>query len=123
MIKGAPDDEIIRCKKWIKGALKLLNTHNFSDIRKGILNGVYTLWPAPDGCLVTEFVEYPKMRVLNVFLGGGKLERLIDMRQSIESFAIATGCKKLSITGREGWAKVFLKDGLVREAVVMSKEL
>ena len=63
------------------------------------------------------------MRVLNVFLGGGKLERLIDMSQSIESFAIATGCKKLSITGREGWAKVFLKDGLVREAVVMSKEL
>ena len=63
------------------------------------------------------------MRVLNVFLGGGKLERLIDMRVSIENFARETGCKKLSITGRQGGSKVFEKNGLVKEAVVMSKEL
>ncbi len=116
-------DDISRCKRWIKNALKLLDTHNFSDIRRGILDGRYILWPAPDGCLVTEFVEYPKMRVLNVFLGGGKVERLIDMRVSIENFARETGCKKLSITGRQGWSKVFEKNGLVKEAVVMSKEL
>jgi|TARA_R110000824_G_C14885124_1_gene643850 hypothetical protein len=116
-------DDIERCRGWIEGALKLLDTHDFFDIKEGILNGRFVLWPAPDGCLVTEFIEYPKYRVLNVFLGGGKLERLVDMRPAMEDFAKKTGCKKISITGRKGWQKILNNNGGKVEAYVMAKEL
>ena len=41
------------------------------------------IWPADDGCLVTEMLLYPKKKVLHIFLAGGKLETLTDMHESV----------------------------------------
>ena len=104
---GYIEQELHRCREWIEGALKVYDTHDFEDIKEGVLNGRYHLWHGEDACIITEFIEYPKYRVLNVFLSGGDLKRLMIMRKSVEKFGKETGCKKLIGSGRKGWARVF----------------
>ena len=100
------DSELERCKPWIESALGYSGgTHDFSDIVEGLQRGVLQLWPTPKGCIVTEIVVYPKKKVLNVFLGGGELEQILDMHKDVIAWAKAQGCSALSMSGRFGWKK------------------
>ena len=103
-----PISEIDKCKDWIEGALKYSGgTHDYADIIRGIKQNKMQLWPAMDACLVTEIFTFPKLKCLNVFLGGGNLETLKDMHDSVEAFGKMMGCKKVTISGRKGWVRVF----------------
>lgn len=100
--------ELERCRPWIEAALEYSGgTHAWDDIVAGIRSGHMQLWPGPRGCLVTEIVAYPRKRVLNVFLGGGQLEQLVEMAADVEAWALAQGCDGATIAGRPGWQRVF----------------
>lgn len=115
---------IERCRPWIAAALEYSRgTHTVEDVEHGILSGRFHLWPAARGCLVTEFIEYPQKRVLNVFLGGGELDQLTDMHDAVEAFARAAGCKAVLIQGRRGWARVWRDQGFKPVATVLEKEI
>lgn len=86
-------------------------THNFDDVEAGLALGKMQLWPAPKGCIVTEIVVYPRKKVLNVFLGGGELDQLLDMHEDVIAWSKAQGCVALTITGRYGWKKPLTKHG------------
>lgn len=106
MPKDTQVNELERCRPWIEAALEYSGgTHSFEDVAKGILEGNMQLWPTPRGCIVTEIVVYPKKKVLNVFLGGGELDQLLDMHNDVTAWAKSYGCEALSITGRFGWKK------------------
>ena len=75
------------------------------DIALGIKEARMQLWPSPRGCIVTEIVVYPRKKVLNVFLGGGELDQLLDMHSDVTDWAKSYGCEALTITGRFGWKK------------------
>ena len=106
MPKDTQDNELERCRPWIEAALEYSGgTHNFEDVAKGIVEGNMQLWPSPRGCIVTEIVIYPRKKVLNVFLGGGGLDQLLDMHSHVTSWAKHYGCEALTITGRFGWKK------------------
>ena len=80
MPKDTQVNELERCRPWIEAALEYSGgTHEFEDVAKGIVEGRMQLWPSPRGCIVTEIVVYPKKKTLNVFLGGGELDQLLDM--------------------------------------------
>lgn len=99
-------EELTRCKPWIEAALEYSGgTHDFDDIVEGLQKGVMQLWPTPRGCIITEIVIYPKKKVLNVFLGGGELDQIMEMHESVIEWAKAQGCKALTMTGRFGWKK------------------
>lgn len=99
-------DELERCRPWIEAALEYSGgTHIFEDIAEGIIKGDMQLWPAARGCIVTEIVVYPRKKVLNVFLGGGELDQLMDMHSDVIEWAKHYGCEACSITGRFGWKK------------------
>ena len=99
-------NELERCRPWIEAALEYSGgTHNFEDVSKGIVDGNMQLWPSPRGCIVTEIVIYPRKKVLNVFLGGGELDQLLDMHSDVTSWAKHYGCEALTITGCFGWNK------------------
>ena len=105
-------DDIKNCQKWIEDALEYSGgTHNFEDVVDGLRNGVMQLWAAPKGCIVTEIVVYPRKKVLHVFLGGGKLDQLIDMHKDVIQWAKAQGCAALTMTGRFGWKKPLAMHG------------
>ena len=117
------EDELERCRPWIEAALEYSGgTHVFDDIVDGIRSGSLQLWPAKKGCIVTEIVCYPKLKKLNVFLGGGNLEQILDMDSSVISFAKDNGCKSLTMTGRKGWVKPLLSDGWTNPYFVYEKD-
>lgn len=116
--------ELERCKPWIVAALEYSGgTHLFEDIAAGIASGHMQLWPAPDGCLVTEIVVFPRKKVLNVFLGGGKLRQLTDMHDDVAAWARAQGCEAATINGRPGWQRVYRSRGWQPLHMTLTKEL
>jgi hypothetical protein len=105
-------DELARCRAWIEAALEYSGgTHNFDDVAEGLASGKMQLWPAPKGCIVTEIVVYPRKKVLNVFLGAGELDQLMDMHKDVIAWSKAQGCVAVTITGRHGWKKPLTKHG------------
>ena len=104
--------ELERCRPWIEAALEYSGgTHLFEDVEAGLMSGVMQLWPSPKGCIVTEIVVYPRKKVLNVFLGGGELDQILDMHSDVIAWSKAQGCEALMMTGRFGWKKPLEKHG------------
>jgi hypothetical protein len=105
-------DELARCRPWIEAALEYSGgTHSFDDVAEALASGKMQLWPAPKGCIVTEIVVYPRKKVLNVFLGAGELDQLMDMHKDVIAWSKAQGCVAVTITGRHGWKKPLTKHG------------
>lgn len=107
-----PAEELQRCRPWIEAALEYSGgTHSFSDVVQGLVEGRMQLWPAERGCIVTEIVQYPKKKVLHVFLGGGELDQILDMHEDVIRWAKAEGCVGLTMSGRLGWKRPLAKHG------------
>jgi hypothetical protein len=117
MEKSSPNDflgtkEFNRCRPYIEAALEYTGgTHDIIDIYEGLYRGTMQLWPAKESCLVTEIINYPKKKVLNVFLGGGDLTEILSMHEDVISWAKEQGCTALNMTGRFGWKKPLAKHG------------
>ena len=115
-------NELERCRGWIEAALEYGGgTHYYEDIVKAISEGRMQLWPAKDSCLVTEITSYPRKKVLHVFLGGGDLNEILGMHQSVVQWAISQGCESLTMTGRKGWVKALQNDGWKSQLVLLEK--
>lgn len=112
------------CRKWIEDALSYSGgTHEFQDVVDGILSGRMQLWPAERGCAVTEIVEFPKKRTINVFLAGGEMDAIIDMLKSAKEWGIAQGCSSMTIAGRKGWKRVLEPHGFGEVFTVLELKL
>ena len=115
-------NELERCKGWIEAALEYGGgTHLFEDIAEAIADGRMQLWPAKDSCLVTEITVYPRKKVLHVFLGGGDLNEILGMHESVVQWAMAQGCESLTMTGRKGWVKALQNNGWKSQLVLLEK--
>ena len=115
--------DLDRARVWIEAALAHGGgTHTFEDIAEGIANGRMQFWPAPRGCLITELIVYPRKRVLNVFLGGGDLDQLVDMHDAVAAWAKAQGCDAATINGRPGWQRVYRGRGWKALATTLVKD-
>ena len=115
-------DEIERCKPWIKAALKYGGgTHSFEDVKSGIIDGRMQLWPAAKSCLITEITQYPKKKVLHVFLGAGDLEEIKSMQPDVVAWGKSHGCTSLTMAGRKGWLRRINDIGWKEQLVVMEK--
>jgi hypothetical protein len=118
------DAEFERCSGWLQDALDYAgNSHELSDVKAGILEGRFTFWPAPDGAIVTEFIEYPAFKVIHAWLVGGRLEQIVDMIPSLVVFGRSFGCTKLTGTGRPGWVRALKEHGFNGIMTTVSKEI
>lgn len=117
--------ELHRCRKWIEDALQYAQgTHTFNDIAAAVLSDRFQIWPSNNAVVVTEIVVYPQLKDLHFFLAGGNLDELKAMRPIIESWGKSVGCTRVSLAGRKGWERTFLKDeGYKPNWFVLSKEL
>ena len=118
-------DEISRCRTWIEAALEYSQgTHQFVDIASGILSGRYQLWAGKKSAVVTEIIVYPRLKDFHFFLAGGDLDELKEMVPHMESWGVKQGCSRVSLAGRPGWAKSFLKDEGYKPAwFILKKDL
>lgn len=94
-------------KKYIEPILNDLKTHLWKDIVYGISIGHFHLITLPNGAIVCEFVNYPRLRACNIFLAGGDLEEMKELQPDLIKWAKENGAERLEIRGRLGWLKTF----------------
>lgn len=100
-------DQLAYARPFIEGALRRgTGTHTFDDIALGVLAGRYQLFTRPGAAAVTEVIEYPRRRELNMFLVGGDLRVILDAEPDFVRHAREIGADAITLTGRRGWARV-----------------
>ena len=118
-------EHLYRLRRHVEAALEYSGgTHNFDDIAEMVESNRLQLWPASNSVVLTEIIVYPRLKNLHFFLAGGDLDELSRMRPIIESWGKSIGCTRVTLAGRRGWAKTFLKDeGYRPQWSVLAKEL
>jgi|TARA_R110000868_G_scaffold73502_1_gene213080 hypothetical protein len=118
------DKELERCRPWIEAALKLSGgTHIFDDIAECVKLGTMQFWNADKSCAVTEILQYPRKKVLHIFLAGGDKDQIIDMNRSAEEFGKRNGCTAMSLAGRRGWVRSLKTQGWQEMFTAVGKEI
>lgn len=102
--------EFKRLQDILAPALEYDDTHNLQDIADCIDKSVMQLWPAHKSAVVTQVIDFPQKKVLHIFMAGGDLEDLNTLSPHIEKFAQHMGCQKITLTGRRGWSRTFLRN-------------
>jgi len=92
----------------LEPALEYDNAYNIEDVADCISNGTMQLWPTSNSAVVTQVQNFPRMKVLHIFLAGGNLEELETLTPHIQKFAEDMGCRKITLTGRRGWSRTFV---------------
>lgn len=113
------------CEKYIADALEYCNgTHDLQDVADQIARGELQLWPANETALVSQIITYPKRKAIHIFLAGGNIDELINMEESVFTWAKMQGCDMLTFSGRLGWSRSKLKQrGYKADHMMMVKEL
>lgn len=116
--------EFKRCEHWIEAALEYSHgTHDIQDIFECVAQGTLEFWPGKHCALISQVVQYPKKKMIHVFLAGGDIKEIEAMEPDIVAWAKQQGCEALSLTGRPGWTKSFLNNiGYKNTQVQMIKE-
>ena len=119
------EEDLQRLRHHVEAALEYSGgTHGIEDIAEGLKKGRFQLWPADNSVIVTEIIVYPRLKNLHFFLAGGDLDELRLMQPLVESWGESMGCTRVSLAGRKGWEKTFLKDrGYKPKWFVLSKDL
>ena len=100
-----------RVKEHILAALEYGgNTHGEEDVLTGINERKYQLWPGHRSAVVTEVIQYPRLKAVRIWLAGGDLQELMGMERAISAWAKDIGASRIEIGGgRPGWERT-LKD-------------
>jgi hypothetical protein len=97
-----------KVEKLLEGALEYDNTHNMQDVADCIDRCTMQLWTGDNSAVVTQVQEFPRMKVLHIYLASGDLKELETLTPRIQKFAEDTGCRKITLTGRRGWSRTFV---------------
>lgn len=121
-------DEWTRCRGWIVAALADNQFFSIEYVEAEIARGEMTLWPGKRGAAITEFVNYPKGRALNIFAVGGEsnasMQELLEtVEPCLVTWALAGNCKWIMGHGRHGWQRVGKRLGYRPLWDVMAKEI
>lgn len=126
-MQGAPSwvADWVRCEPYVAAALEYAeDTHTLEDVFMSVLAGHRQFWPGERSAIVTEVQQFPQKKVMHFFLAGGELEELNQMQRAIEPWAREQGCKSITLAGRRGWLRSFLREeGYQPKWTIMSKEL
>lgn len=90
------------------------------DVRSLVTDFNYPLWVAFDedgvkGAVITRFVEYPRKKYLFLEFCGGRdgFSWKAPMLKVLRSWAKDNDCDGIEGAGRDGWQKIFERDGYV----------
>lgn len=114
-----------KARPFLEPALKYaLGTHTFDDVVDGLVSGEMQLWANDKAAVITEIQTYPRMKVCHFFLAGGDLNELDLFQRVIGQWAKSLGCTRLTLAGRRGWERSFLRgQGYSPKWSILSKEL
>ena len=111
-----------RSKPFLADALGFSGSHSVEDVLEEVKEGSAVFYPVRDGAAVFRLGEYPKKRVLLIWLYGGEMASNIKgVLEAAEFHAEELECTELMIVGRRGWERVLKPHGFVHQGVVLTK--
>jgi hypothetical protein len=91
-------------REQVEQALALMgNTHSYEDILDMIDSGSMQSFSDGDTWAVTQVIDFPRKRVLEVFLVVGTLEGVTTIEPAVMDFAKHIGADIVRAFGRNGW--------------------
>ncbi len=113
-----------RCRHWIEAALEYARgALTIEDVEAGLSEGRFHFWPGAKAAAVTEFIDYPRKRALNVFLVGGSREGMREIWPAIEEFGKLNSVNRYMAGGRKGFERVCEEFGFRPTWVVYVKDI
>ncbi|OWJ67448.1 hypothetical protein BWR60_09590 [Inquilinus limosus] len=83
----------------------MAGTHWPADVLDCLATGSSQLWLGEKSALVTEILNYPRVKACVIWLAGGDLEEVVEIQRHIATGAKARGCTRLEVRGRPGWLR------------------
>lgn len=100
------------------------DTHTVDDIRQAVARGNMQCFVRGDSFIVTEVNEYPRKRVLNVFLAVGEMDDINSLLMSeVKQFAKEAECHAMQGYCRPGWKKVLPKLGWKQSHILFTYDM
>jgi hypothetical protein len=99
------------------------NTHSLEDILALIDSGEMQSFAQGDTWAVTQIVDFPRKRILELFLIVGDLKDFRGLYNLILAFAEEQGCALLRGYGRFGWEPYAKANGWANGARIYLKEM
>jgi hypothetical protein len=123
-LRESPSEAWQRCRGYIEDALEYAGgTHLIEDVEDAIERGEAWFWPGQNSALVTEFLEFPRLKACSYWLAGGDLAELLAMTPEIEHWAKQHGCGRIIECGRPGWVRALKAHGYSPIYTVLGKAL
>jgi hypothetical protein len=108
----------------VEKALEFMgNTHSFPDILALIEDGQMQSFANGETWAVTQIIDFPKKRVLEVFLVTGDLANAEALHDVVIAYAKAHACDFIRAYGRDGWSSRAKERGWTAGARVYTKEV
>jgi hypothetical protein len=98
-------------------------TYALHDIVEGLGEGRFQLFWNEEGMAVTEIIQAPQKRYLNIFLAAGEMKAVLKLHRKIEKFARENGCDFMQATARKGWEKIGPSVGWQSTHTVYTRQL
>jgi hypothetical protein len=96
--------------------------YTFDEIMDGIYAGKFQSFAHGDTWCVTRVYDFPRKRVLDIFLVVGNIGEFHILEEQVTEYAKGIGANKMTATGRLGF-EGYLDRGWKKTAVVYDKEL
>jgi hypothetical protein len=97
-----------RCSKWLQDALDVSgNLATLDQVKALVDKSRAKFWFGKECAFVTEIVQFPNKRALNIWLAGGDLQELLTFKPEVHKYAKDRECDIVLIQGgRPGWHRV-----------------
>lgn len=104
-------------RAWLEPALT--DGETWADVLARLKENTAQLWFG-DGCAMLTEIWGPDF---HVWLAGGSLRGIMELRPRVEETARFWGLKRVTINGRRGWDRALKKCGYVRAGEELEKML
>lgn len=118
-MRPAMAEEWARCRDWLLPALR---EDTEADILWQLMSGRAQIWRGRRSAMLTQLVNGPEPFIL-VWLGGGDLAELLELRPGVEAWARTQGARAARIKGRRGWARALARFGFEPDGDELRKAL
>ena len=96
--------------------------YTLDDIVKAIHQGTMQSFVKGDTWAITQIIEFPQKKVLEIAFVIGKIEDAIELLPEIYEHAKSVGATRVTGFGREGWGE-FLAPGWRKVGTMYAKDL
>ncbi len=109
-------------KNIIAKALDYQDFYTLDDVYSKIRLGNAFLWPGKESAIITEFVVFPRKKLLHILVIAGKYKEIEKMFICIEDYAKKLNIDRITGSGRKGWFRKTKHLGFKQEYLI-SKDL